>query len=106
MVHITSLTKKHEYRETKYNNFNNEIREILTFDKSKSSILDVGCAMGDFLYQAKNHYHSVHGVEIAENMAQHTASNLQIHVFRNQFEFIESSDKLLGSNLRLYAKRV
>jgi predicted SAM-dependent methyltransferase len=47
--------------------------------------------MGDFLYQAKKHYHSALGVEIAENMAQHTTSNLQIQVFRIPFETIETS---------------
>ncbi len=83
----------HEYKESAYNDFSREVGEILDFDVSRSSILDVGCAMGDFLYQAIKHYPRAFGVEIAENMAKHTSEKLQIPVFTDRFETFETDER-------------
>jgi 2-polyprenyl-3-methyl-5-hydroxy-6-metoxy-1,4-benzoquinol methylase len=85
--------KNHQYGESKYNDFNKEISEIIKYDTKRSAILDVGCAMGDFLYQAKKHYMRAFGAEIASNMADSVSKHLNIKVFTQQYEQIVTDEQ-------------
>jgi 2-polyprenyl-3-methyl-5-hydroxy-6-metoxy-1,4-benzoquinol methylase len=84
--------KNHQYGESKYNDFNKELSEIIKYDIKRNAILDVGCAMGDFLYQSKKHYQRVFGAEIASNMAESVSKHLNIKVFTQQFEQIVTDE--------------
>jgi SAM-dependent methyltransferase len=61
------------------------VREILKFDYKRTALLDIGCAMGDFIYVAQKHYEYCHAIEVAENMAQFVRENLKIDVFQGSF---------------------
>jgi SAM-dependent methyltransferase len=88
----------YEYEQSKkvnfiHNNFQKEIEEIITFDKQKKNILDVGCAMGDFLYYAKKHYLQVTGVEISQKMAEFASKKLDIKVYQEQFDNLKMDER-------------
>jgi 2-polyprenyl-3-methyl-5-hydroxy-6-metoxy-1,4-benzoquinol methylase len=67
--------------------------EIITFDKKKESLLDVGCAMGDFLYNAKKYYPRIFGTEISGSMAGFAAKKLNATIFNTQFTSLEISEQ-------------
>lgn len=73
--------------------FKKETSEIMTFDKKRESLLDVGCAMGDFLFCAKNHYPLVCGTEISGAMARFAARKLQVTVYDTQFTSLDIPER-------------
>ena len=77
--------ENHEYGGAALKRFEEEAAEIITFDKTRERLLDVGCAMGDFLFCAKNHYPMVCGTEISPAMADFAARKLQVTVYTAQF---------------------
>jgi 2-polyprenyl-3-methyl-5-hydroxy-6-metoxy-1,4-benzoquinol methylase len=85
--------EKYEYNDSPYNDFDKELDEILTYDRQAVSILDVGCAMGDFLYRAKPRYPRVYGAEISEKMAAFVAKKLQVKIFNEQFDAIQTEER-------------
>jgi 2-polyprenyl-3-methyl-5-hydroxy-6-metoxy-1,4-benzoquinol methylase len=82
----------HEYAETALTGFREEVAEIVTFDTARERLLDVGCAMGDFLFTAKDHYPIVCGTEISEAMASFTARKLGIRVLKVQFTSLDTAE--------------
>lgn len=83
----------HTYKESKYNDFNKELEEIIEFDKQRSSVLDIGCAMGDFLYPAKTYYAKTFGIELSDKMADYTSKNLGVTIFRTQFDSLQTNER-------------
>jgi 2-polyprenyl-3-methyl-5-hydroxy-6-metoxy-1,4-benzoquinol methylase len=83
----------YEYSEAELNEFRPEVEEIIKFDVSQNSLLDVGCCMGSFLKVALNRYTHVEGVEISENMASFTETKLGIKVIRKQFNTLNEGKK-------------
>ena len=75
----------HEYGGAALKGFEEEAAEIIAFDRKKEALLDVGCAMGDFLFCAKKHYPVVCGTEISGTMARFAAQKLQVTVHNTQF---------------------
>jgi 2-polyprenyl-3-methyl-5-hydroxy-6-metoxy-1,4-benzoquinol methylase len=73
--------------------FEEETAEIMTFDRKKEALLDVGCAMGDFLFCAKKHYPMVCGAEISDAMARFSAQKLQVTVHNTQFTSLEITER-------------
>jgi 2-polyprenyl-3-methyl-5-hydroxy-6-metoxy-1,4-benzoquinol methylase len=49
--------------------YEREVAELLKYDTIRSAVLDVGCATGDFLSVAQNHYQSIHGLDVSSRMA-------------------------------------
>jgi len=70
-----------------------EMLEILKFDKTRSKILDVGCAMGDFLFVAKDYFNECIGVEVGENMAEFTRKKLGIKVYNGEYTQLNFDEK-------------
>lgn len=62
--------------------YQNDLQKIKLVQKYKSGgrILDVGCALGGFLYLAKQDGYSISGVEISESSADHASKRLGIEV--------------------------
>lgn len=81
----------YEYDSGKYNSFSDELDEIVRFDPSADSILDVGSAMGDFLNAAKAYYKNVSGVEISKEMALFSSNKLGVDVAVEKFEHLQGS---------------
>jgi len=75
----------YKYSEKELNEFRPEVKEITVFDKSRSSMLDVGSCMGSFLKVAQEVYTNVEGIEISENMASYTEQQLNVKIHRVQF---------------------
>jgi 2-polyprenyl-3-methyl-5-hydroxy-6-metoxy-1,4-benzoquinol methylase len=73
--------------------FQAEAAEIITFDRKREGLLDVGCAMGDFLFCAKKHYPMVCGTDISETMAEFAAKKLQVTVHNAQFTSLEIKEQ-------------
>jgi 2-polyprenyl-3-methyl-5-hydroxy-6-metoxy-1,4-benzoquinol methylase len=80
------LRDDHKYADRHIENFRGEVGELLTFDSKRSAMLDVGCAMGDFLYAAKDAYTTLCGVEVSSKMAEYTRKNLGVTVFEERYE--------------------
>jgi 2-polyprenyl-3-methyl-5-hydroxy-6-metoxy-1,4-benzoquinol methylase len=73
--------------------FREEAAEIAAFDKKRAGLLDVGCAMGDFLFKARDYYPLVCGTEISDTMARFAARKLGIPVFNTQFTSLDISER-------------
>lgn len=66
-----------------------EAREILSLLPGTGSLLDVGCAGGTFLDQARAHGHCpVYGIELNQRMADHAVSHYGLSVIRAPVEEI------------------
>jgi len=70
-----------------------ELNEIITFDTERTAFLDVGCAMGKFLYLAKKSYPTCYGLEVSSKMADFVEQKLNIKVFRDKFAQLETDQK-------------
>jgi 2-polyprenyl-3-methyl-5-hydroxy-6-metoxy-1,4-benzoquinol methylase len=87
------FSEHYEYAGAALAGFREEAAEIVTFDKKREGLLDVGCAMGDFLFNARNHYPLVCGTEIAEAMARFTARKLGVRVLNTQFTSLDTTER-------------
>jgi len=70
-----------------------ELSEILKCDKQRTALLDVGCAIGHFLYVAKKHYPIVYGLEVSKRMAAVVKERLGITVFTDKFEKLKIENR-------------
>lgn len=87
------FNEKYEYSESSYNDFKKELSEIIQFDSAKTSILDVGCAMGDFLHEAQKEYKKVSGVEISEKMSKFASDHVRGEILNCQFTNIKTIER-------------
>ncbi|MDD3877933.1 MAG: class I SAM-dependent methyltransferase [Bacteroidales bacterium] len=76
-----------------------EVAEVLKYDVKRSAILDVGCAVGKFLYNAKTHYGACIGLDVSSLMAELIKKNLGIDVVVGKFETWETADKFSAINM-------
>ncbi len=73
--------------------FQKELAYIEKFDPVKSAVLDVGSAMGTFLYAAKSYYPEAVGLDVSVNMARFVEKQLGVKVFICQLEQFEYPKK-------------
>jgi SAM-dependent methyltransferase len=73
--------------------YEHEISEIKQCDHKRTLLLDVGCAIGGFLYVARHHYQKVYGLEVSQRMAQQVRQKLGVDVFTQRFEDLNTSEK-------------
>lgn len=66
--------------------YEREIAELLRFDRIRSAVLDVGCATGDFLSVAGDHYRTVQGLDVSTRMAALLKKRLGIDIFTCTFD--------------------
>lgn len=69
------------------------VAEILHYDTQCTSILDVGCYTGIFLYSALKRYPKAAGVDVSSRMARFVEENLGIKVYMEKFEQIQTDEK-------------
>lgn len=65
--------------------FEKEVSHLLSFDKQRSAVLDIGSAMGTFLLAARPHYAHLMGLDVSEKMAAFVRSDLGVEVRLEQF---------------------
>jgi len=82
-----------QYSEENFKYWNKEMHEILKYDKKKTTILDIGSCMGDFLKVAQKYYDNCVGIEIGENMAKFTEKQLNINVYTGSYVDINFTEK-------------
>lgn len=63
-----------------------ESAEIRSFDPAGTALLDVGCAMGNFLLGARKNYKNVYGLEVSRRMAAFVTKTLGVEVYTTPFE--------------------
>lgn len=83
----------YEYKPRELSIFDEEIREFIQYDKQRTSILEVGAAMGAFLKVAGNYYEKITGLEISEAMAEFVRKKLGAEVFIEKFENFNPTEK-------------
>jgi 2-polyprenyl-3-methyl-5-hydroxy-6-metoxy-1,4-benzoquinol methylase len=70
-----------------------ELKEILRFDKNRTCILDIGSCMGDFLKASQKYYTKSEGVDVAENMARFVENHLNLKVYIGSYSDINFDEK-------------
>jgi 2-polyprenyl-3-methyl-5-hydroxy-6-metoxy-1,4-benzoquinol methylase len=73
--------------------FKEEIENILKYETTRNNVLDIGAAMGTFLYAAKPHYKKCVGLDMSRQMANFVATNLGVEMHVVQFEEFEHPEK-------------
>ncbi len=66
--------------------FEQEIRNLLKYDKLRTNVLDIGSGMGTFLYASKPHYKKLTGIDVSEKMANFVRTKVGVNVLLEQFQ--------------------
>jgi 2-polyprenyl-3-methyl-5-hydroxy-6-metoxy-1,4-benzoquinol methylase len=71
------------------NMFKEEVENLLRYDTIRSNVLDIGSAMGTFLFAAKPYYKKAIGLDVSAAMAAFAAKSTGAIVYLKQFnEFV------------------
>jgi len=70
-----------------------EVDYVLQFDTKRTALLDVGCAVGKFLYHAKPHFNTCIGLDVSTRMANMVKRFLNIEVITEKFECWQTDQK-------------
>lgn len=73
--------------------FKKEVAHLLQYDKKRTNVLDIGSAMGTFLYAAKPYYKKAIGLDVSEKMARFTEKNAGVTVYLKQFNQFNYEEK-------------
>jgi SAM-dependent methyltransferase len=69
--------------------FRAEVDHLVRFDTRRTAVLDVGSAMGTFLYAAKPRYQEAVGLDVSPRMATFVEAQLGVRVYLQLFEEFE-----------------
>jgi len=75
------------------NMFKEEVENLLKYDKKRSNVLDIGSAMGTFLFAARPYYKKAIGLDVSEQMARFAEKSTGATVFLKQFNEFEYAEK-------------
>jgi SAM-dependent methyltransferase len=85
-IELNSDTK---IQHSSVNMFKKEVENLLKYDKKRSNVLDIGSAMGTFLFAAKPYYKKAIGLDVSEQMARFAEKSTGATVYLKQFnEFV------------------
>ena len=84
------LVKSDAFLEATLPKLSLELDELARYDRSRAALLDVGCALGNFLYAAKPRYQAVYGLDVSSRMAAFIETTIVANVFRQRFEDLET----------------
>lgn len=87
------LNDEANVRESSVAMFKKEINHIIQYDKKRSAVLDIGSAMGTFLYAAKPFYKTAVGLDVSAQMAAFVEKKLGVKVYVQQFEDFNFPEK-------------
>lgn len=80
-------------RESGVDMFQKEVAHLMTFDRQRKAVLDIGSGMGTFLYAAKPHYPIAIGLDVSEKMGQFVSRQVGVPVHIVQFEQYQPDHK-------------
>jgi SAM-dependent methyltransferase len=75
------------------NMFRKEVENLLKYDLKRSNVLDIGSAMGTFLFAAKPHYRNAIGLDVSEQMARYAEKNTGATIYLQQFNHFNFPEK-------------
>lgn len=70
-----------------------DFKDIIKFDTSAHSILDIGCGTGTFLSVAKEYFENAYGLDVSKRMAAYVEHHLGVKVFTEKFEDLSEKNK-------------
>jgi|SRR6185312_14852155 len=73
--------------------FKKEVENLLKYDKKRTNVLDIGSAMGTFLYAAKPYYKKLIGLDVSEKMARFAEKKAGCTVYLKQFNEFDYEEK-------------
>ena len=73
--------------------FSEELNNLIQFDKTRTSVLDIGSGMGTFLYAAKKHYPKLVGLDMSKQMGEWVAKKLNVEIYFEQFDNFNYTEK-------------
>jgi SAM-dependent methyltransferase len=79
------LDQNAEVLHSSVNMFRDEVGNLLKYDKIRSNVLDIGSAMGTFLFAAKPYYKKAIGLDVSAQMAAYVEKNVGVSVYLQQF---------------------
>jgi SAM-dependent methyltransferase len=83
------LADLEKVRESSLGTFKEELEHISQYDKHKTSVLDIGSAMGTFLLAAAPYYKVRIGLDVSEQMAKFVRERIGLEVYIKQFDAFE-----------------
>jgi SAM-dependent methyltransferase len=75
------------------NMFKEEVENLLKYDQIRSNVLDIGSAMGTFLFAAKPYYKKAVGLDVSAEMASFATKNVGATVYLKQFNEFTYEEK-------------
>ena len=75
------------------NMFKEEVENLLKYDRKRTNVLDIGSAMGTFLFAARPHYRNAIGLDVSEQMARFAEKNTGATVYLQQFNQFNFPEK-------------
>jgi len=76
-----------------------EVEEIIKHDLKRTALLDIGCAVGKFLFRAQAHYTNCIGLDVSSRMAAMVKEKLNITVMVGKFEHLNFDKKFSCINM-------
>jgi SAM-dependent methyltransferase len=75
------------------NMFEEEVKNLLQYDKRRTNVLDIGSAMGTFLFAAKPYYKKAIGLDVSEQMARFAEKSTGATIYLQQFNDFNYPEK-------------
>jgi SAM-dependent methyltransferase len=75
------------------NMFEEEVKNLLKYDTRRSNVLDIGSAMGTFLFAAKPYYKKAIGLDVSEQMARFAEKSTGATIYLQQFNDFDYPEK-------------
>ncbi len=94
------------YSESNLISWDKEVKDIFKYEKKRTSIIDIGSSMGDFLKVAQKYYKNCVGLEVAVNVAEFTKEELKVKVHLGSYVDIGFDEKFSCINMSHVIKHI
>jgi SAM-dependent methyltransferase len=87
------LNNQTSVQHSSVNMFQEEVQNLLKYDKTRTNVLDIGSAMGTFLFAAKPYYKKAIGLDVSEQMARFAERSTGATIYIQQFNDFNYPEK-------------
>ena len=87
------LSNNTSVQHSSVNMFQEEVENLLKYDQKRTNVLDIGSAMGTFLFAAKPFYKKAIGLDVSEQMARFAEKSTGATVYLQQFNEFSYHEK-------------
>ena len=87
------LNSQTSVQHSSVNMFQEEVQNLLKYDNKRTNVLDIGSAMGTFLFAAKPYYKKAIGLDVSEQMARFAERSTGATVYIQQFNDFSYPEK-------------